>query len=69
MILTATCGIEPSRIVEYKPLLDEAIELSQHKPEACLVLQRPQADANPKTTGATSTSSPSRRGCSTPDSV
>jgi propionyl-CoA synthetase len=46
VILTASCGIEPSRIVEYKPLLDEAITLSHHKPEACLVLQRPQADAS-----------------------
>lgn len=45
-ILTASCGIEPSRIVAYKPLLDEAIALSHHKPQACLVLQRPQADAS-----------------------
>ncbi len=46
VILTASCGIEPSRIVEYKPLLDGAIELASHKPDACLVLQRPQADAS-----------------------
>ncbi|MGL4976076.1 MAG: propionyl-CoA synthetase [Bosea sp. (in: a-proteobacteria)] len=46
VILTASCGIEPGRIVEYKPLLDGAIALSAHKPEACLVLQRPQADAS-----------------------
>ncbi|WP_332696809.1 AMP-binding protein, partial [Bosea sp. (in: a-proteobacteria)] len=46
LILTASCGIEPSRIVEYKPLLDGAIELASHKPDACLVLQRPQADAS-----------------------
>lgn len=46
LILTASCGIEPSRVVEYKPLLDGAIELATHKPEACLVLQRPQADAS-----------------------
>ena len=45
-ILTASCGIEPSRVVAYKPLLDEAIALSHHEPEACLVLQRPQADAS-----------------------
>jgi propionyl-CoA synthetase len=44
-ILTASCGLEPGRIIAYKPLLDEAIRLSQHKPEACLVLQRPQAQA------------------------
>ena len=45
VILSASCGIEPGRIVKYKPLLDEAIELSSHKPEACLILQRPQAEA------------------------
>lgn len=46
LILTATCGIEPTRVVEYKPLLDGALALASHKPEACLVLQRPQADAS-----------------------
>lgn len=46
LVLTATCGIEPTRIVEYKPLLDGALALAEHKPEACLVLQRPQADAS-----------------------
>ncbi len=45
VILSASCGIEPGRIVAYKPLLDEAIALSQHKPGACLILQRPQAEA------------------------
>ena len=44
-ILSASCGLEPGRIVAYKPLLDEAIRLSQHKPDACLILQRPQAQA------------------------
>jgi propionyl-CoA synthetase len=42
VILTASCGIEPGRIVEYKPLLDLAIGLAKHKPGACLVFQRPQ---------------------------
>ena len=42
VILSASCGIEPSRIVPYKPLLDEALELSSHSPEACVILQRPQ---------------------------
>jgi propionyl-CoA synthetase len=46
VILAATCGIEPSRVVEYKPLLDQAIELSAHKPQTCLILQRPQAEAS-----------------------
>jgi propionyl-CoA synthetase len=45
LILAASCGVEPGRIVAYKPLLDAAIELSAHKPAACLVLQRPQAEA------------------------
>ena len=45
VILSASCGIEPGRIVAYKPLLDEAIALAQHKPGACLILQRPQAEA------------------------
>ena len=46
IILSASCGIEPSRVVPYKPLLDEAIELSRAKPAACLILQRPQAEAD-----------------------
>jgi propionyl-CoA synthetase len=45
-IMAASCGIEPGRIVEYKPLLDKAIELAGHKPEAVLILQRPQATAS-----------------------
>ncbi|MGH7075519.1 MAG: propionyl-CoA synthetase [Stellaceae bacterium] len=45
IILSASCGIEIQRIIPYKPLLDEAIELATHKPAACLVLQRPQAKA------------------------
>src|SRR6202046_4593960 len=46
VILTASCGIEPGRIVEYKPLLDLAIGLSKHKPASCVVYQRPQISAN-----------------------
>lgn len=41
-IISASCGIEPNRVVEYKPLLDEAIELATNKPTATLVLQRAQ---------------------------
>jgi propionyl-CoA synthetase len=44
-VVSASCGIEASRIVEYKPILDRAIELSQHKPRSCVILQRPQAPA------------------------
>ena len=42
-ILAASCGIEPGRVVEYKPLLDAAIETAAHKPEFCVILQREQA--------------------------
>src|SRR6202140_2436038 len=42
LIFSASCGLEPGRIVQYKPLLDEAIRLSSVKPQACIVLQRPQ---------------------------
>ncbi len=45
VILSASCGIEPGRVVEYKPLLDSAIEGANHKPQACLIFQRPQANA------------------------
>ena len=44
-IVAASCGLEPGRVVQYKPLLDAAIALSPHKPDACLILQRPQAEA------------------------
>jgi propionyl-CoA synthetase len=44
-VVSASCGIEVSRVVEYKPILDRAIELSQHKPRSCVILQRPQARA------------------------
>lgn len=40
LVLAASCGIEPGRLVPYKPLLDEAIELSAHKPDTCVILQR-----------------------------
>ena len=44
-IVCASCGIEPGRVVEYKPLLDEAIDLATQKPECCIVLQRPEVAA------------------------
>ena len=40
LIFSASCGIEPGRVVAYKPLLDEAIRLSSAKPQACIILQR-----------------------------
>jgi propionyl-CoA synthetase len=45
LILSASCGIEPGRVVKYKPLLDAAIDLATTKPEGCLILQRPQETA------------------------
>src|SRR5947209_19108896 len=45
LILSASCGIEAARVVPYKPLLDAAIELSVAKPDACIILQRPQCEA------------------------
>lgn len=45
LILAASCGLEPGRIVEYKPLLDGAIELAAHKPETVIMWQRPQNPA------------------------
>ena len=46
VILSASCGIEGARVIPYKPLLDEAIKLAKHKPDTCLILQRPQCEAH-----------------------
>lgn len=45
MVLSASCGIEPSGVVAYKPLLDAALEQASHKVDKCLILQRPQYEA------------------------
>jgi len=45
VIVSASCGIEGKRVIEYKPLLDQAIETATHKPERCIILQRPMARA------------------------
>ena len=45
VVLAASCGIEPSRVVAYKPLLDEALHLADHRPEAVVVLQRERLEA------------------------
>jgi propionyl-CoA synthetase len=45
-IIAASCGIEPGRVVHYKPLLDGAIELAQHKPDFCVIFQREQEVAH-----------------------
>ncbi len=46
VIVSASCGIEVKKIIKYKPLLDEAIDLSTFKPDACIIFQRPQAKAD-----------------------
>lgn len=46
VMLSASCGIEPKGPIPYKPLLDKAIELSNHKPEKCVIYQRPQVKAD-----------------------
>ena len=45
-IIAASCGLEPNRIVQYKPLIDTAIELANHKPEFVVIFQRPQCEAD-----------------------
>jgi propionyl-CoA synthetase len=46
VMVSASCGIEINRIIEYKPMLDRAIDLALNKPERCVILQRPQAVAD-----------------------
>lgn len=46
LVITASCGLEPGRIVAYKPLVDQAIEIARSKPVYCLVLQRPELRAD-----------------------
>jgi propionyl-CoA synthetase len=45
VVVSASCGIEPTRVLEYKPILDQAISLARHRPARCVLLQRPQAVA------------------------
>ena len=65
VIVSASCGMEPGRVVKYKPLLDAAIACRAHKPDACLILQRPQArgdaDRRPRPRLARGGSAPPRR--------
>jgi propionyl-CoA synthetase len=46
VVVAGSCGIEPTRVVEYKPLLDRALELASHRPDAVVVKQRPQGPAD-----------------------
>lgn len=45
VVVSASCGVEVNRIIEYKPLLDQAIDLAVHKPRTCVIVQRPLAEA------------------------
>ncbi len=45
-IIAGSCGIEPGRTVDYKPLLDGAIDQAKHKPDFCVILQRPEKEAS-----------------------
>ena len=45
VVVSASCGIEGSRVVEYKPLLDRALEQASHKPSHCVIVQRSQVEA------------------------
>jgi propionyl-CoA synthetase len=45
-IVSASCGIEAGKVIEYKPLLDAAIGMAAHKPKACVVYQRPMCQAS-----------------------
>jgi propionyl-CoA synthetase len=46
VIVSASCGIEVARVIKYKPLLDEAIEIAGAKPEKCVIYQRPMEKAS-----------------------
>ena len=45
LMISASCGVEPSGVIAYKPLLDEAIDISSVKPDKCIIFQRPQVEA------------------------
>jgi propionyl-CoA synthetase len=45
VVLSASCGLEGARVVPYKPLLDAALAEAEHRPEQCVILQRPQLEA------------------------
>lgn len=46
-VLSASCGLEPGRIIDYKALLDGALEMASHRPRGCAILQRPQQPCSP----------------------
>jgi propionyl-CoA synthetase len=46
VVVSASCGIEPGRVVEYKPLLDRALEIAEHQPDHCVLVQRAACEAS-----------------------
>jgi len=46
VIMTASCGIEINRVIDYKPMIDQAINMATHKPQSCILLQRTQSPAD-----------------------
>ncbi|TCS63115.1 propionyl-CoA synthetase [Varunaivibrio sulfuroxidans] len=46
VVISASCGLEPGRTIAYKPLLDAAIDIAAHKPDHCVVVQRPEVSAD-----------------------
>jgi propionyl-CoA synthetase len=46
VVVSASCGIEPTRVVEYKPMLDRALQMATHKPGTCVIKQRPEVHAD-----------------------
>jgi propionyl-CoA synthetase len=53
--VTGSCGIEPTEIVEYKPIVDRALEMAEHSPEPVVLKQRPQGGCGACGSPATST--------------
>ena len=68
VVVCGSCGIEGDRVIAYKPLLDAAIELARHKPERCIVLQRPELEA-PLTAGRDETWADAMAGAAPVDCV
>jgi len=68
VVVCGSCGIEGNRVIAYKPLLDAAIELARHKPERCIVLQRPELEA-PLTAGRDETWADAMAGAAPVDCV
>ena len=47
VMVSASCGVEPTRTVDYKPMLDAALDIAEHSPPACVILQREQRSCEP----------------------